>query len=256
MKEKNKDVNWETLDKPYEEEPRYTIKTGRGISSSSTNQEESTTTKYMAGIDPIKEDQKPLNVVYGSSGAVETVDGYAEKMKEHAKQWTPPQPIAELRVGTLSYSGNSVYIGNGMWEQVNHNIGADNNITEKLSPEVMDAIDAIAAKYKPFSEQIVDVETKPKAKKPIIWGIPPAKKTASRRGSPSFSDLYPPMPKVVEKTPDKSPINKDEEAILNVEELADELANMELKLNPDLKYEDLLEKYKKIILKHERNNKD
>jgi hypothetical protein len=54
---------------------------------------------------------------------------------------------------------------------------------------------------------------------------------------------------------DKSPINKDEEIILNIEELADELAEMELKINSSVKYEDLLEKYKKVILKHERRQK-
>ena len=53
------------------------------------------------------------------------------------------------------------------------------------------------------------------------------------------------------------PLNKDEELIINIEELADELAEEALK-NKDniLKYSELLNNYKKIILKHERRNKE
>jgi hypothetical protein len=53
-------------------------------------------------------------------------------------------------------------------------------------------------------------------------------------------------------------ISKDEELIINIEELADELAEKTLSENKDntLSYKDLLEKYKIIILKHERKQKE
>lgn len=53
------------------------------------------------------------------------------------------------------------------------------------------------------------------------------------------------------------PVNKDEELIVNIEELADELAEEGLKNKENtLKYHELLEKYKKLILKHERGKKE
>jgi len=55
----------------------------------------------------------------------------------------------------------------------------------------------------------------------------------------------------------KKPIlNKNEELIINIEELADELANEALKIETNtLEYKDLLNKYKELILKHERAKK-
>ena len=51
-------------------------------------------------------------------------------------------------------------------------------------------------------------------------------------------------------------INKDEELIINIEELADELAVENQKdKNDNKEYSELLKKYKKLILKHERTKK-
>lgn len=52
-------------------------------------------------------------------------------------------------------------------------------------------------------------------------------------------------------------IDKDEELIINIEELADELAGETLKFKENtLKYEELLNFYKTLILKHERRKKE
>lgn len=50
--------------------------------------------------------------------------------------------------------------------------------------------------------------------------------------------------------------NKDEELIINIEELADELADKDLKRDKTLIYNELLIKYKNIILRHERRKKE
>ena len=56
---------------------------------------------------------------------------------------------------------------------------------------------------------------------------------------------------------DKVILNPNEELIINIEELADELATQELTIPSNtLKYGESLEKYKKIILKHERRKKE
>lgn len=58
-------------------------------------------------------------------------------------------------------------------------------------------------------------------------------------------------------TPEKKEFNKDEELIINIEELADELAEEAMKIESNTKtYQVLLEYYKKLILKHERQRKE
>lgn len=68
-----------------------------------------------------------------------------------------------------------------------------------------------------------------------------------------------PKPKPIEKKSAPEPevsINKNEELIINIEELADELAIENQKNKGDIKeYKELLKKYKTIILKHERTKK-
>ena len=70
---------------------------------------------------------------------------------------------------------------------------------------------------------------------------------------PSATDRY---KKNIIKKNEKIVLNKDEELIINIEELADELANEALKIETNtLEYKDLLNKYKELILKHERAKK-
>ena len=70
---------------------------------------------------------------------------------------------------------------------------------------------------------------------------------------PSATDRY--KKKIIKKN-EKIVLNKDEELIINIEELADELANEALKIETNtLEYKDLLNKYKELILKHERAKK-
>jgi hypothetical protein len=60
----------------------------------------------------------------------------------------------------------------------------------------------------------------------------------------------------VKKEEEDIVINKDEELIINIEELADELAVENQKdKNDNKEYSELLKKYKKLILKHERTKK-
>ena len=70
---------------------------------------------------------------------------------------------------------------------------------------------------------------------------------------PSATDRY---KKNIIKKNEKIVLNKDEELSINIEELADELANEALKIETNtLEYKDLLNKYKELILKHERAKK-
>lgn len=72
------------------------------------------------------------------------------------------------------------------------------------------------------------------------------------QSSPSKNDFYPAFYRE-----NIDPVNPEEEIILNIEELANELAETELTNSGNkFKYEDLLEKYKKIIFKHERKRKE
>ena len=60
----------------------------------------------------------------------------------------------------------------------------------------------------------------------------------------------------VKKEEEDIVINKNEELIINIEELADELAIENQKdKNDNKEYSELLKKYKKLILKHERTKK-
>lgn len=178
-------------------------------------------------------------------------------------------------------AGTTADVGSVQWVQYNPYLDKFRN-NEKLKKESQ--YFNIAYGFDPISENLKKQDKESEEKQQILTGTQQEtlvyeeqvkaqkafyeelrKSTESKKSSNAPANFFDEIPfptaasrykKNITKKNEEVVLNKNEELIINIEELADELANETLKTETNtLSYSELLNKYKELILKHERAKK-